>query len=91
MGAAAIVLLYAYPEQPKERVWAQVTRVGLNETRWRHDAVVVFATTEGLTGEAIISSDVFSCRVGDTVEAVKRGVSVSLKPSECKAGASKAK
>ena len=87
VGVVLIAFIFANPEQPPRRVWAKVTRVGLNETRFRHDAVVVFATADGVTGEAIISGDAFSCKVGDKVEAVERGVALSLKRSECKAGA----
>ena len=87
VGIALIAFLVAHPKQPPRRVWAKITRVGLNETRFRHDAVVVFATADGVTGEAIISRDAFSCKVGDKVDAVERGVALSLKPSECKAGA----
>ena len=83
LGAAIVGFSYTQPVQPPQHVWVRIVHVGLDETRWRHNVVVDFATADGLIGEAIIPQNTFSCRVGDTVQAVKQGVSVSLKPTEC--------
>lgn len=84
LGVAFAGYISMQPAQPPQPVWVRIVRIGLDETRWRHNVVVDFATADGLTGQTIIPGTLFSCRVGDTVRGVKQGVSVSLKPAACR-------
>jgi hypothetical protein len=83
LGVAFAGYIATQPGQPPHPVWVRIVRIGLDETRWRHNIVVDFATADGLTGQTVIPSTLFSCRVGDTVQGVKQGVSISLKPAVC--------
>jgi hypothetical protein len=84
LAAGIVGYSYTQPTLSAVPTWATITRVGLDETRWRHNVVVGFATADHLIGENIIPTNIFSCHVGDRVHAVKRGVSISLAAGACR-------
>jgi hypothetical protein len=86
LGVAALGFSAFGSPQPPQDASVRIVRIGIHETRWLHNAVVTFQTPDGLSGESIVRLDALSCRVGDTLAAVKQGISVRLKPPGCARG-----
>lgn len=90
LAAAFVAYSSSRPPLPAEEIRVRVVRVGLAESRWRRDVVVAFALPDGSIRENVIPARRFSCRVGDSVGALRQGVAVVLKAEECARRASPA-
>jgi hypothetical protein len=80
----ALVAIARQPSQPDKNTYAHIVRFGTNPSRWSPGRIVVVAVdTNGFEGQESVNEADFTCLVGDTIRASKRGVSLTLDISSC--------
>ena len=81
----ATAFLAACSEQPNREVWAVVVSIAPHASpKWRPDEVVVTARSQdGAMGSKSLLTARLTCRVGDTVHASARGITLSLDDHAC--------
>ena len=71
-------------EQPARKVCATVVDIAPRASRWHADEVLVTArSSSGLTGAKAVEIVRLTCRPGDRVEAIARGISLTLDDRAC--------
>jgi len=83
--AISIGVLGDYPPDRAKRVSAEITRFGTTDSQANPGWIVIVARSQsGLIGQiSVPPSDVFGCRVGDTIAADEVGVVLHLRPTPC--------
>lgn len=77
-------MMPACSEQPIRKTSAVVTDIAPRVSRWRTDEVLVTVRSEdGLIGSEFIEEARLTCRLGDKVRALVRGVALSLDGRTC--------
>jgi hypothetical protein len=80
---AALLSLLRQPSPSSISTAAIVTGIYLTGAKFPTEAVV-FRSADGLTGSANMPAEEVGCHKGDTVPAIRTGVTLSLAPGSCR-------
>lgn len=84
IGITMLLVGSACTEQPERNASAVVIDIAPRVSRWHSDQLLVTArNADGLVGSKAVDAARLNCRVGDEVQAVTRGVALSLSDTAC--------
>ena len=88
LAALAGALLLGCSQQPARRVVAHVTSVvPLNSRPYADILIVSAAAPDGVIGFGRVNTRGLTCRVGDEVDGVEQGVTLSVRLGTCRRAA----